>query len=155
MRHAPDEGFAVVQGYDRHVTEADGGDAQRHYRLWHRLELAGAGEKAALALLGLRLCSFLADQSSLRSRQHGDGDDACDRQTHDGQSDAEQGERPVDHPCCALTPQRRLRSTERPSRRPVLRSAAPARRIRGEPPVLARVPLLGIVSRMTLSWLYW
>ena len=47
------------------------------------------------------------------------------------------------------------RITERPSKNPVLLSTAPARRIKGGPPVSARVPLSGIVLTMTSALRYW
>ena len=49
------------------------------------------------------------------------------------------------------------RIMERLSKNPVLSSAAPARRIKGGPPVSARAPLSGIVLTMisALPSLYW
>jgi hypothetical protein len=47
------------------------------------------------------------------------------------------------------------RITERPSRSPVLSSAAPATRIKGGPLVSASVPLSGIVLTMTSALPYW
>jgi hypothetical protein len=47
------------------------------------------------------------------------------------------------------------RITERPSKNPVLSSAAPARRIKGGPLVSARAPLSGIVLSMISALRYW